>query len=224
MLPLYGLTKFTLQDFPGHTACIVWLGGCNLRCHYCHNPEMVNQSKGTYAVDDFLAFLTTRQGKLDGVVLSGGESTLYPDIIELAQTVKEMGFKIKLDTNGLRIQTVKQMLDLKLIDYIALDYKAPPYKFKQVTGKDKYGLFSETLDVLCEQSVPFELRTTVHTDLLDEIDVQWIVDDLNKRQCKAPYYVQNYMHTETLGGLTEQSSSLDRDHLATCGSITFRNF
>ena len=227
MLPLYGLTPFTLQDFPNHTACIVWFGGCNMRCKYCHNPEIVLCGKGAYSVQDLLSFLNKRAGKLDGVVFTGGEATTYPDLQPLAQQIKALGFKLKLDTNGLRPTVVEQMLKSNLLDYIALDYKAPPYKFKQVTGVDKYSKFSTTLNILCSQKqVGFEVRTTVHTDLLNNADVQWIMDDLQQRNYTGIYYVQNYKHTESLGNMNEQKQTLDVNILKLPNqfSVEFRNY
>ena len=209
MIPLGGITPFTLQDFPGHTACVVWFSGCNLRCQYCHNPELVCQAQGTYQVLELFEFLEKRKGKLEGVVFTGGEASLHPNIVDLARKVKEMGYKLKLDTNGLNPHKVEQLLAENLLDFIAIDYKAPPQKFKIVTGRDKYEIFGQTLDILCKQKVPFEVRTTVHTNLLDENDVQWIMDDLKRRKCPAPYYVQNYTHTDTVGHLSEQEKELD---------------
>ena len=197
-----------------------------MRCGYCHNPDIVKAVRGTYPVADLLNFLSNRINKLEGVVLTGGEATLYPNLLELSQCIKYFGYHIKLDTNGTRPKIVAKLLKEKLIDYVALDYKAPPEKFKQVTGSNKYQTFSQTLDMLCAQKkIPFEIRTTVHTDLLNETDVQWILADLAHRNCTAPHYIQNYTHTQTLGNLPEQSHQLDITTLRhTCPSIAFRNF
>ena len=207
---LYGITPFTLQDFPNHTACIVWFCGCNMRCQYCHNPDMIRSAKaGQYPLEDLFEFLHKRQGKLDGVVLTGGEATLYPDLVTLIQEIRALGFKIKLDTNGLRPHVVRQLLDAELLDFIALDYKATPETFRTITGNNKFGLFAETLDMLCHQQndphpVAYELRTTVHTDLLTEHDVETIVTDAKQRGSRAPHYIQNYRHAQTQGGIADQ--------------------
>ncbi len=186
---------------------------------------MIICGKATYKVEKLFQFLKTRQGKLDGVVFTGGEASLHPNIVSLAKCVKDMGFKLKLDTNGTRPKIVQALLKENLLDYIAIDYKATPKKFKTITHSNKYKKFSETLNILCNQNIPFEVRTTVHTDLLNEKDVQWIIDDLEKRNCKAPHYIQNYMHTKTYGNLKKQDHHLNLSTLtSTKIKIDFRNF
>ncbi len=225
-LPIYDLTKFTMLDFPDKTACVVWIAGCNFRCPYCHNPGIV-KSKGKITKEDIIDFLNTRQGLLDGVVFSGGEPTLYDGLLPFIREVHEMGYDIKLDTNGSRPEMVEKLLETDLISYIAMDYKAPAAKAKTVTGVALHDQFEQTLNLLCAQSkVPFELRTTVHTDLLDETDIKAIIDDLKARNYKGTYYIQNYMDTETLGQLKEQKHTLNIDTLLECGDIKieYRNF
>ena len=210
-LPIYDLTPFTMLDFPDRTAAIVWFAGCNMRCAYCHNPQIVRGKSGRKSAEDVLSFLKKRQGLLDGIVLSGGEATLYKDIIGFAESVKRMGFAIKLDTNGTRPDIVRQMLDRQLLDFIALDYKAPPSKTKTVTGVKLHTPFEQTLSMLCAQTkVPFEVRTTVHTHLMGEEDIMDIANDLHVKRYKGPYHVQNYMNNggPTLGDLPEQSRIL----------------
>ncbi len=228
VLPIYAVTPFTMLDFPGKTACIIWFSGCTMRCPYCHNPPIV-KGKGRGDITDVMTFLKKRQGLLDGVVLSGGEATSYPDIVNLMRTIKSLGFAIKLDTNGLRPDRVRMALDAGLIDFIALDYKAPPAKFERVTGSHKWAAFLDTLDLLCTQThIPCEIRTTVHTGLLDEADIQWIMDDLTARKFSGVYAIQNFRsdnNRPTLGSLPVQPNILDRTRLDTHDlRITFRNF
>jgi pyruvate formate lyase activating enzyme len=148
-------------------------------------------------------FLQRRQGLLDGVVLSGGEASAYPRLPSFIRDVKALGYAVKLDTNGLRPDIIEDFLSQGFLDYIALDYKAPPEKFKTVTGTDKYDLFSRTLEILCAQkAVEFEVRTTVHTDLMDEGDVSAIIRDLENHGYTGIYAIQNFMHSDerpTLG-------------------------
>lgn len=229
VLPIYSVTPFTMLDFPERTACIVWFSGCNMRCSYCHNPQIV-KGKGRGDVNQVIDFLKKRQGLLDGVVLSGGEASAYPGLPDFIKTAKELGYAVKLDTNGLRPDIIADFLKQGFLDYIALDYKAPPHKFKKVTGVDKYEFFTRTLDILCGQStVPFEVRTTVHTDLMNEQDVQEIIDDLEKRHFNGRYYVQNFRADNdrpTLGFLKEQKRVLDTETLVHPAGFTmeFRNF
>lgn len=229
ILPVYGITPFTLLDFPGHTACIIWFSGCNMRCGYCHNPEIV-KGKGQYDIDKIFTFLQKRQHVLDGVVLSGGEASVYPGMLSLIQKIKAMGYAVKLDTNGIRPDLLKKFLKHDCLDYIAMDYKAPIDKFKTVTAVAKFGLFSDTLDILCRQSsVPFEVRTTVHTALLDEEDIVTIMRDLELRGYKGVYYVQNFCadnNRPTLGNMPLQKRILNIRALPRPQKyeLCFRNF
>lgn len=227
-LPIYSLTPFTMLDFPGRTACIVWFSGCNMRCHYCHNPDIV-KGRGRYPLEKVEAFLQKRKGLLDGVVLSGGEASLYPGILDFAMKVKNFGYAIKLDTNGTRPDIIKEMINIRLVDYIALDYKAPESSYRSVTVSSLFKKFDETLTLLCRQDkVPFEVRTTVHSDLLDEQSVDEIIRDLSRRGYKGTYYVQNYINNQTpvLGRLPPQKRSLNINNLLRpqAFSIAFRNF
>lgn len=228
-LPVYAVTPFTMLDFPGRTACIVWFTGCNMRCPYCHNPQIV-KGKGRGDIAQVMAFLKRRQGLLDGVVLSGGEASVYPGIPDFIRTLKAMGYAVKLDTNGLRPDIIKSHLQAGFLDYVALDYKAPPDKFKAVTGTDKYDLFSQTLDLLCRQrDVAFEVRTTVHTDLMDEADVSEITRDLERRGYTGIHAIQNFTHSDdrpTLGFMKPQGRVLDLNQLYKPQDFTqiFRNF
>jgi pyruvate formate lyase activating enzyme len=192
-LPIYSLTPFTMLDFPERTACIVWFSGCNMRCPYCHNPQIV-KGKGYKNIQDILDFLEKRQGLLDGVVLSGGEATLYASLLDFVRVVKKMGYAIKLDTNGTRPEMIRSFLDESLLNYISLDYKAPLKRFKRVSGVNtQFENFSQTLDLLCGQSfIDFEVRTTVHTDLMDEFDLNSIIADLEHRNYRGIYYIQNF--------------------------------
>lgn len=200
-----------------------------MRCPYCHNPQIV-KGKGRGDIDQVMTFLKKRQGLLDGVVLSGGEASAYPGLPGFIRDLKDLGYGIKLDTNGLRPDIIKAHLDAGFLDYVALDYKAPPAKFRRVTGTDKYDLFSQTLDLLCAQdSVEFEVRTTVHTDLMDEDDVSGIIRDLEGRGYKGIHAIQNFTHSDdrpTLGFMKAQSRLLDIEKLYKPASfnLIFRNF
>jgi pyruvate formate lyase activating enzyme len=228
VLPVYSLTPFTMLDFPERTACIIWLSGCNMRCAYCHNPHIV-KSKTHRDIQEILSFLQKRKGLLDGVVLSGGEASIWPGLPQFIKVIKRMGYAIKLDTNGLRKDVITSLLSQSLLDYIALDFKAPQTRFKQVTGVKKYGLFRETLSLLCNQkTVPFEVRTTVHTDLLDEMAVTEMISELEELGYQGTYYVQNFCadnNRPTLGALAPQKRELDITALPTASFDTrFRNF
>jgi len=228
-LPLYAITPFTMLDFPGHTAAIIWFSGCNMRCAYCHNPQIV-KAKGRGRLDQAMDFLEKRAGLLDGIVLSGGEATLYPGLPHFIQILRDMDYKIKLDTNGTRPELISNFLDQGWLDYVALDYKAPLGKYKSLTAHKRFGDFEQTLDMLCAQkSVPFEVRTTVHTNLLNEEDLSCIITDLDQKKYTGTFYIQNYCSDNdrpTLGCLPEQQRILGIEKLAKPENFTleFRNF
>lgn len=222
--PIYSITKFTTLDYPKHLACIFWFAKCNMACPYCYNPLIV-RSRGTLSIDEALVFLESRIGRLDGVVLSGGECTLYPELEDFCEKIKTRGFKIKIDTNGTHPKLLRTLIDKNLIDYIALDYKAPSYKFQTLTQYRDFDPFSQTLDYLIKTHFPFEVRTTLHHDFLDIPDIQHIIKDLQSRGYKHTYYLQNYLHVEdTLGNTKKQHHKFDFGLLSPVLPIELRNF
>lgn len=207
-LPIYDITPFTMLDFPERTACIIWLAGCNMRCQYCHNPDIVRGGKGKKTVSEVLEFLKTRQGLLDGVVLSGGEATLYPALLDLARQIKAMGFEIKLDTNGTRPVMLRELMEEGLLDYVAMDLKATPANCRAVTGRSGMEDTLRSLQLLCAQdSVRFEIRTTLHSALHSADDLDWMVEALNAAGYRGTYYLQPFRDYEgrTMGALPPDS-------------------
>ncbi|MEA1955900.1 MAG: anaerobic ribonucleoside-triphosphate reductase activating protein, partial [Campylobacterota bacterium] len=173
---IYDITKFTHLEYQDNLSCIVWFSGCNMRCDYCYNKDIVFAKSGEFSFNDVLEFLKTRLNLLDAVVLSGGEATSH-DLVEFCKAIKKLGFKIKLDTNGTNFKQVKELLGLGLVDFIALDYKAPKEKFGKITHSNRYDDFSKTLDLLIDASIEFEVRTTLHNDLLNTDDINYIIKD-----------------------------------------------
>ena len=225
---VYELTPFTQLDYPGELACIVWFAGCNLRCGYCHNPEMV-RGVGKMPWEEVLFHLHKRKGRLTGVVFSGGEATLHPQIIDYARQVKSLGFKVKLDSNGTRPDILRVLIQENLLDMVAFDYKAPRHIYKRVTGVSErhWDKFSESLELLIHSpQVKLEVRTTVHTDLLSEEDVDIIRSDLETRGYTGSYHVQNYRHGDTLGDMPRQSHIFNKETLPQGAKVKvmFRNF
>ena len=219
---IYDITKFTHLDYPNYLACIIWFSGCNMRCDFCYNKEIVFSKDAQYSYSDVLKFLKTRVGLLDAVVLSGGEATSH-ELIELCKQIKKLGFLIKLDTNGTNYHCIKMLLKLKLLDYVALDYKAPKDKFIQITHSNKYNAFSKTLNLLIKDNIKFEVRTTLHNDLLNVEDINSIIDDLYKRNYKNKYYIQKFLSTEdNIGNISEASSSFDESKLLNRLEICWR--
>jgi pyruvate formate lyase activating enzyme len=219
---IYDITKFTHLDYPEHLAAIFWFSGCNMRCDYCYNKDIVFAKEGHYSFEDALAFLRTRKSLLDGVVLSGGEATLH-NLLPFCQAVKALGFSIKLDTNGTNPQMVQKLLESQLIDYVALDYKAPVYKFEQISHSRKQNEFSKTLDMLIAGDVAFEVRTTLHADLLDENDINAIIKDLKERNYKNPYFIQEFQETQSnIGNLKKAHGNFDKTLLLESENIIWR--
>lgn len=173
-----GLEKMTLIDYPGQLAAIVFTKGCNFRCHFCYNPLLVWPDRETdekkyekdYSLiseDDLFLFLKSRKGKLDGVVITGGEPTLHHDLPEFIAKIREMGFKIKLDTNGTSPLMLQKLLDAKLLDYIAMDLKASENKYEEVTAvKVSFSNLKKSVRMIIESNLPHEFRTTVVPNLL----------------------------------------------------------
>lgn len=191
MKALYDLTPFTLLDFPDLPAAIFWFAGCNLRCTYCYNPDIVF-GEARIDEEEALSFLHKRRGLLEGVVLSGGEATLYPNLIPFCRTVRSLGYKIKLDTNAMRSDVIEQLIRERLIDYVALDYKAPETKMVDICGGGSETRFWKSFDLLKGSGIPFEVRTTFHPDLLEEEDLSIMLDALRERGYDAPYYLQPF--------------------------------
>lgn len=213
--PIYSITPFTLLDYPHQSACILWFAGCNMRCLYCYNPEIV-LGKGTLTFEKALDFLRSRQNLLDAVVFSGGECLLHKNIIERIAEVKKMGFLIKIDTNGSQTEVVQQLIEKKLIDYLALDFKAMPAHFEKITQSNLFVPFEKSLQLLIKSEIPFEVRTTVHSDLISEKDIRMMIDYLEQRNYAGNYYLQFFVNgVPTLEKLGHSYRELEQLSLST---------
>lgn len=208
-LPITSITPFTFQDYPEHTACILWFSGCNMACGYCHNPELVKGELAKLPVAQVIEFLESRKGLLEGVVLSGGECTLSPALPEFAVYLRRLGYHVKIDTNGTNPGMLERLLADGLVDFIALDFKAPRDKFTAITGSSQYDLFERSLALLCRTEIPVEIRTTVHADQLDEGDVNHMMCTLSGHGFSGRYYLQRFRKGVTLGNLNTPRRSFD---------------
>ena len=210
--PISNITPFTLLDFPHKSACILWYAGCNMRCLYCYNPEIV-LGKGTLHFDEVLQFLNKRKGLLDAVVFSGGECTIHKNIYEQIKQVKAMGFAVKVDTNGSKPELIKKLINENLIDYVALDFKALPKNFNEITQSKLFAPFEKSFQILQKSNLPFEARTTYHSELFFDNDMNNMIQYLEKNDYKGNYYIQNFRnYVETLGQLS-YATSLKLDKL-----------
>jgi pyruvate formate lyase activating enzyme len=202
ILRICGLQKLSMVDFPGKLAATVFTGGCNLRCPFCHNALLVTrlQESPVLDTDDVLAFLASRRGFLDGVVLSGGEPLMQPDSVDFLTQVRELGFLIKVDTNGRYPHVLREILDKQLADYVAMDIKNSPDKYAQTVGIPNFPLdnVNRSIALLQSSGIDYEFRTTVVREFHTADDIaaiaQWISG--------APhYYLQNF---EDSGNLISQ--------------------
>jgi len=174
-----GLEKMTLIDYPGQLAAIVFTKGCNFRCHFCYNPLLVwperetdeKKYEKTYpsiSEDEFFLFLNSRRGKLDGVVITGGEPTIHADLSVFIKKIRALGYKIKLDTNGANPKVLAKLLKENLLDYIAMDLKAPFNKYESVVGvKVNCQDLEKSVKMIINSRLPHEFRTTVVPGLLN---------------------------------------------------------
>ena len=207
--PIFNITPFTLLDYPGKIACILWFAGCNMRCIYCYNPEIV-RGKGKLFMDQAMDFIESRKHLIDGVVLSGGECTLHRDIIQLTRIIKEKGLDVKIDTNGALPERIEEMIKKGLVNYIALDFKSLPKNFEAITGSHLFDAFEKTLDLLIKSDIEYEVRTTIHSDLISLDDLKQMVKYLESRGYRGKYYVQHFMNDKpTLGNMEDSGPISD---------------
>lgn len=192
-----GFQKSSLLDYPGQISAIVFTQGCNFRCPYCHNPELINFSKDSPVDESFvLEFLESRKGKLDAVVITGGEPCLQKDLIDFIKKIKEMNFLVKLDTNGSKPELLEELLNEKLIDYVAMDIKAPIEKYSEIAGAqvDTENIL-RSIELLKTSKVEYEFRTTV-------VKSQLCIEDFDKIGVMIDgaqtYYLQKFVPSKTL--------------------------
>jgi len=197
-----GLQPLSLVDYPGKLAATVFTGGCNLRCPFCHNALLVNrleENPETHPVPEILDFLRTRRGLLDGVVISGGEPLLQPNVEEFARSVKELGFAVKLDTNGCFPKRLEDLLASGLVDYVAMDIKNSPARYPETVGLPEFDVspVRESAALLMAGRTPFEFRTTLVQELHTAEDLLAVGRWLNG----APrYFLQRFVDSGDLVG------------------------
>ena len=164
-----GLMKLTLLDFPGHTACTVFTGGCNYRCPFCHNAELVLRPSAQPEIPEaeFFALLKKRRGLLDGVAVTGGEPTLQPDLPDFLRRIRDLGYAVKLDTNGTRPDLLRRLAEEGLVQYVAMDIKNAPGRYGETAGVEdpRLDMVRASAAFLLEGTVPYEFRTTAVREL-----------------------------------------------------------
>ena len=199
-MKIQGLQRVSLLDYPGQVACTVFTSGCNLRCPFCHNASLVlpNRSHSPeMEAPEFFEFLVSRQGKLDGVCISGGEPLLQPDLETFIRKIRDFGFSVKLDTNGSMPHLLKDLVGKGLVDYVAMDIKNCPERYSETAGITELSLegIQESAAFLLSGAVPFEFRTTIVEEFHTEQDMErlgkWI--EGNER-----YYLQPFIDSGDL--------------------------
>ena len=196
-MKIYGLQKTTLVDYPGHVATTLFTGGCNFRCPYCHNGDLVIglEDIESYAMEDIFSHLQKRKDVLDGVVISGGEPTLQADLPDFIRQIKELGYLVKLDTNGTNPAMLRSLVEEGLVDYVAMDIKHSRAKYASIShaADDSLESIAASVDYLKEGHVDYEFRTTLCKELHKETDMTAI--GLWLMGAKA-YYLQPYKESE----------------------------
>jgi len=212
---LKGLQKLTLLDFPGKMACTVFSGGCNFRCPFCHNASLVLgervKESPTLPEEEFFTFLEKRKNILEGVCVSGGEPTLSPDLLPFLYKIKEMGFSVKLDSNGYRPDVLRAAIDGGLVDYVAMDIKNSKENYGKTVGLSDFDVspILESCELLMSGKVDFEFRTTLVRELHTAEDIRAIGEWLRGEE---KYFLQTFKDSgdlilDTFSGYDEKETA-----------------
>lgn len=200
-MEIYGFQKTTLLDYPEHVAATVFVGGCNFRCPFCHNGQLVLDptSQPVIPEEEVFSYLKKRRGILEGVCITGGEPTLQKDLADFIRRVKELGYLVKLDTNGYRPDVLEALLHAALLDYVAMDIKASPKNYPMAAGLNvlDFSKIQESIRLLKESGIPHEFRTTV----VRGIHTKEEFGDIGRllKGCPA-YYLQGFRESESMIG------------------------
>ncbi len=212
-----GIQTLTLLDFPEKVACIIFTAGCNFRCGFCHNPQFVDPEEiknlqGNFIPEDkFFSFLKSRGKFLDGVVISGGEPTIQPDLIDFVEKIKKCGLLVKLDTNGTNPDIVEKMLKKNLLDYVAMDIKNSPENYNEICDTQvNIEKITKTKNLLLNSKIPYEFRTTVLREFHNKDEITKIADFIKGAQ---KYTIQNFRPEKTLNKKFEHLLGFEKKEL-----------
>lgn len=209
-MEIYGYQKTTLLDYPGHVAATIFTGGCNFRCPFCHNSDLILNPTTLIPEEEIFAFLKKRKNILSGICITGGEPTLQPDLSDFIVKVRSLGYKIKLDTNGYLPEIIQDLLNKKLLDYIAMDIKAGYSNYSKVCGIQNFNMdtIKKSISIIENSGIDYEFRTTVVKELHSEQDFQEIIEMISPQ---SPYYIQSFKDSGNI--LTPGLSSCNIDTL-----------
>ena len=191
-----GLQKNSLIDYPGKVSCVLFVSGCNFHCPYCHNPQLVKGGMDRFNEDTVFSYLKKRKGLLDGVVISGGEPTIHKGLPALCNKIKQLGYPVKLDTNGTRPLVISRLIDEGLVDYIAMDIKADPLAYPPSITRDydPYHILS-SIRIIRESGLPYEFRTTCVKPIVSLQAIKEIAGVINGAML---YVLQRFRNTGVL--------------------------
>ncbi len=207
-----GLQKVSLIDYPAKICAVLFVQGCNFRCPFCHNPELVDPALYHDCIpeEEIFSFLEKRKGILDAVSISGGEPTTQPDLFDFIERVKGMGYLVKIDTNGSHPEMLEKLIDRGLLDYIAMDVKAPLMRYREITGSDiKPARIKQSIKMIMDSGIEYEFRTTVVKSLLNKNDLRKIAGTIKDAR---RYVLQKFVPSKSLDEkLLSKSTYSDED-------------
>jgi len=213
-VPIGGVQKLSLVDYPGHTAAAMFTLGCNMRCGYCHNPELVlpEQLLDPIPLDDIFDWLETRRGKIEAVVVSGGEPTIHEDLPKLFGALKNMGFLTKLDSNGTHPDMLAEMIDRKIVDFIAMDIKGPIEKYTDIAARPiDIEAIQKSIKMIISSGIDHEFRTTIVKGQLEVKDFEAIGKIVKGAK---RYALQKFQPGTTLSPIFQNMSSFNDDEMS----------
>ena len=208
-----GFQKTTLIDYPGKVACTIFLSGCNLRCPWCYSKELVLpeeiKKQPEFSEEEIFSFLKERQGLLQGVVICGGEPTIQKDLPLFISKIKEMGFLVKLDTNGTNPEILKKLIEKNLIDYVAMDVKLPKEKYQKILGISG-DIIEESINILKNSNLEYEFRTTIVPTIHEKKDIIEIAKWISPQD---KYFIQNFNSQKTIDQKFENMKGFTQEEL-----------
>lgn len=222
-----GFEELTLLDYPEHLACMIFTRGCNFRCSYCQNSSLIryNNEPGNYSEESILDYLKKRKGKLEGIVISGGEPTIQKGLKDFIIKVKELGYKVKLDTNGSNPKILKELIDNNLIDYVAMDIKNDLDSYEKITNsKMNTKAIKESIDILSNSKIDHEFRTTIMKGCHKITNLKKILELVKKNK----YYIQNFKMSDdvidkTLNSFTTEELKMLKEELIDHNNVILRD-
>ena len=212
-IKIAGFRKTSLVDYTDHISTVLFTQGCNCRCPYCHNPGLIPkepEDQDYMDLDYFWNFLEKRQHLLDGVVITGGEPTLQEGIFDFIQNIKNRGLKVKLDTNGANFQILQKLIKRNYIDYCAVDFKASYQNYEQLTGKNITKSLKKCVNLVVNDDLDYEFRTTVVPGIHTEVEIKKIAETIKGAE---KYCIQNFRPKITLDSDFENKRQFPEEKL-----------